>query len=270
MTIVGAVVALARSLGVVVEEPVPLRSTNNTVMWLRPSPVVAKVTLDPDRAASELAIAHVLTAARAPVVPPAPGVGHQVYDVGEGHATFWRYEAQDNVTEPSSEAIADALFGLHLALEALGPTMPVRAQGEDIDEVVRALDRPDFAPELQGADPRLLRQVLSDEVVALNETTTRRIIHGSPHRLNILMVGGWPRFIDFETVQEGPIERDLASLEPAVAEHYPGLLDPEILQRCRLVTSATASAWCWGGLDRGADMRGHAEHHLAVVRSMTA
>jgi hypothetical protein len=34
-----------------------------------------------------------------------------------------------------------------------------------------------------------------------------------------------------------------------------------------LVVSAMTSALCWEGIDRGEDMRSHAEHHLAVVRA---
>jgi hypothetical protein len=37
--------------------------------------------------------------------------------------------------------------------------------------------------------------------------------------MNILVVAGCPRFIDFETVQVGPIELDIAHLEPEVASH---------------------------------------------------
>jgi len=266
--VVAAVVDLARELGVVVEEPAPLRSTNNQVIWLRPSAVVAKISAGNGRAAGELAVAGVLANAGAPVVPPAEGIGHQLYRVGDRDVTFWQYESQDIITEPSPEDIARALGALHDALATLGAKAPSRTYEEQISDAIRALDRAAFAPELQSDDRRLLRHTLSDGMVNLARTSdTSRIIHGSPHRFNIVVVAGSPRFIDFETVQRGPLEWDLAHLEPEVAAHYPGMLNLDALALCRTLVSAATSTWCWDGLHRGPDMRKHAQHHLAAVRS---
>jgi hypothetical protein len=267
MDIVASVVDLATALGLVVEEPVPLRSTNNVVIWLRPSAVVAKISSRPGTAADELAIARMLAEAEAPVVAPAPGVGHRLHRVGDHDVTFWPYVSQEAVTEPGPESIARALHALHAALATLGPGTPSRTYAEHISDALAALDRPDFAPELQADDRALLHRTLADGAATLARTAaTGPIIHGSPHRLNIVVVAGSPRFIDFETVQHGPLEWDLAHLDTEVADHYPGVLDPDVLARCRLLVSATTSTWCWDGLDRGPDMRAHAEHHLAAVR----
>ena len=95
-----------------------------------------------------------------------------------------------------------------------------------------------------------------------------RVIHGSPHRMNIVVVAGTPRFIDFETVGLGPVEWDVAHLEPEVARNYPGHLDEETLDHCRMMISASTSTWCWGGLERGPDIREHAERHLGLIRSI--
>jgi Ser/Thr protein kinase RdoA (MazF antagonist) len=268
MDVVAAVVDLARKLGVVVEEPVPLRSTNNHVIWLRPSAVVAKIYAANRRSTDELGVARVLADAGAPVVPPAEGVGRQVYRVGDREVTFWRYESQENISEPSPESLAQALGALHEALMTLGVNGPTRTYEEQITDAIHALDRPEFAPELRGDDRGLLRRALRTGQVTLAKTIdTGRIIHGSPHRMNIVIVAGSPRFIDFETVQRGPLEWDLAHLEPEVAAHYPGRLDFDALALCRILVGATTSTWCWEGLHRGPDMRNHAEHHLAVVRS---
>jgi hypothetical protein len=266
--VVASAVDLARQLGLVVEEPIPLRSTNNVVVWLRPSMVVAKISARPGMAADELAIARALAVAGAPVVPPAAGVGDQSYRVADRDVTFWRYEPQDHAEDADSESIAYALFDLHRALATLRSTVKLPAYDAQIVDAIRALDRPEFAPELQSDDRALLRQALSDGKANLARLPDAdRVIHGSPHRLNILVVDGTPRFIDFETVQHGPLEWDLAHLEKAVASHYPDPLEPEALATCQLVISATTSTWCWEGLLRGPDMRCHAEYHLAVVRS---
>ena len=77
-------------------------------------------------------------------------------------------------------------------------------------------------------------------------------------------------FIDFETVELGPFEWDLAHLDEEVTGLYPADLDEDLLQTCRISISAATSTWCWEGIDRGADMRSHAEQHLETVRRALA
>ncbi len=131
---------------------------------------------------------------------------------------------------------------------------------------IRALDRQTYGPLLGVSDRRLLRQALESALDKMRNAT-RAVIHGSPHRMNILSMRGAPVFIDLETIQLGPIEWDLAHLEPAVADQYPGPYDEDLLATCRTAVSAATATWCWGALERGPDMRTHAEHHLAVVRA---
>ena len=265
---VASVVDLARGLGLVVEEPLPLRSTNNLVLWLRPSAVVAKISAGGGRAADELAIARRLVDEGAPVVPPADGIGNRLHRVGDRDVTFWRYASQDDVTEPGPQSMAESLWALHEALAAIGPLGRLPPQTEQITDAIRALDRTDFAPELNSDERALLRHSLAHGAATLADAARPdRILHGSPHRLNMVIVDGSVRFVDFETVQRGPLEWDLAHLGPEVARRYPGALDVDALTICRLLVSATTSTWCWDSLTRGPDMRDHAEHHLAAVRS---
>ncbi|MDE3202844.1 MAG: hypothetical protein KGQ66_01330 [Acidobacteriota bacterium] len=81
------------------------------------------------------------------------------------------------------------------------------------------------------------------------------------------MVSGSLLFIDFETACTGPREWDLCHTDSAVAETYQGSFSEAALDQARLVVSAMTSALCWEGIDRGPDMRFHAEHHLAQVRT---
>ena len=265
---VSSVVDLARDLGLVVEEPVTLRSTNNLVLWLRPSPVVAKISSDETGSAAELAVARMLADGGAPIVHLAQDIERRVHRAGGHSVTFWRYEPQNGISEPKPDAVAHALADLHSALGLIDPRPLSRTFDEQITAAGRALDRPGFAPEMASDDRRLLGRALDNAVAGLRKTADMsRIIHGSPHRLNIVVVGGSPAFIDFETVARGPVEWDLAHLEPAVAGHYPGKLDPHVLATCRVAVSAVTSTWCWDGVHRAQDMKSHAEYHLACVRS---
>ncbi len=261
------IVALARRLGVTVNEPVLLRSTNNVVVWLAPSMVVAKASTRPDMAAYELTIAKALALAGAPVVPPAAGIGDRLYRVADKDVTFWKYQPQDEGPEVDPQLIALALFDLHTVLDTLRSTVSIPSYEIQMIDAMHALANQDYAPDLAPEDRAVLHEALCSGREQLSKlASTDCVVHGSPHRMNILVVEGHPHFIDFETVQVGPIEWDIAHLDPEVAAGYPGPLDPDALALSRLTVSATTSTWCWGGLDRGPDMRHHAERHLASVR----
>jgi hypothetical protein len=268
--LVHAVTALARELGVTVQAPVPLRSTNNLVLWLAPSDVVAKIARTSTRLGDELTNAQALAALGAPVVPPAPELGRKLYQVGDHDVTFWTYVAQEGFVAPSSQSVASALAALHASMVGLGalPELGLPQCEKPIDETISSLHRPAFASALRNPDRELLLDALSHGRRVLNERHRRwQPIHGSPHRLNILVANGEPRFIDFETVAWGPVEWDLAHLEPEVAAHYPTPFDEQLLGSLRIVVSCMTSAQCWNALDRGPDMREHALHHLSVVRA---
>ncbi len=95
------------------------------------------------------------------------------------------------------------------------------------------------------------------------------VIHGSPHPYNVLLVGGEPVFIDFETTCTGPVEWDLAHLDEAAEPHFRDLIQPEVLWLCRSMASVKTATLCSADIDRG-DMRQHAECHLAYVREHIA
>lgn len=259
---------LARRFGITVEEPTFLRSTNNVVLWLAPSRVVAKIgTGDDDRLASELQVGHELARWGAPVVGPAseaPAVVHRVRGLA---VTLWTYEPQAPDDQLDAQSLSRALHRLHEALERYAERSgaPLPRCGDELARLRHLLRDPGFASALPAADKGLLGTTLDDLSPRLEHGPVR-VLHGSPHELNILLVDGNPRFIDFETVCVGPIEWDLAHLGPEVANHYPDAVQDDLLRVCRVLVSAKTAGWCWGSLDRGADMRWHAEHHLEAVR----
>src|SRR5262247_2566735 len=75
-----AAVSVVESLGVVAERPVILADSNNTIVWLAPAPIVAKVGTSHFRDAElesvtrELAVAAHLSRLGAPVIAPAGGL----------------------------------------------------------------------------------------------------------------------------------------------------------------------------------------------------
>ncbi len=130
-----------------------------------------------------------------------------------------------------------------------------------------------FAPTLSSDDRTLLVQVLGRSHEVAEMSARQRALHGSPHGFNVLMVGGEPMFIDFETVCYGPIEWDLCHLDPSVTRQYPPGCNLEALGLARLVVSAMTSALCWEGVHRGEDMRlpcrappGGRARHVGLIR----
>jgi Ser/Thr protein kinase RdoA (MazF antagonist) len=265
---VEAVVAIAAEHGIRATTPVVLRDTNNVVVWLRPHPVVAKVGTNKRRLENELRIAEHLVAMGAPVVGPTDLLPRAVL-IDEGHdATFWVFHPQQPGTEPGAEDVANALRSLHLALarlpepvaaglppfEAALDSLPVLLNDAAALNVLSAEDRA-----LLARAHDMLRSELEQR------SLTRERIHGSPHRLNVLVVDRRTRFIDFETTCLGPIEWDLAHLEPAVAAAHREPFDPETLRICRRLASVATATWCLNEHERG-DLRSHGEYHLALVR----
>src|SRR5262245_31387367 len=80
---IDAVASFARGLGVDVREAVPLRSTNNVVIHLRPSPVVAKIGVGrQSQLRLDLDVAVELAALGGPVIATAPGIPAIVHSCG--------------------------------------------------------------------------------------------------------------------------------------------------------------------------------------------
>lgn len=268
MDAVRSALDVAAGLGLEVIDPQLLRSTNNTVIWLRPISVVAKVALEEKSLLEwEVAVASALRHMGAPVVAPLELAGSVVHHSGRWTVTFWPYHAQTGVT-PDPVALGRTLEQLHDSLDESarreGWSLPRWDRG--LQDVIVRLGDERFAPALNPDDRTLLIQVL-DQSHEIGEMSARqRTLHGSPHSFNVLMVDGKPMLIDFETVCFGPVEWDLCHLDPSVARQYPPGCNVEALAVARLVVSAMTSALCWEGIDRGEDMRTHAEHHLSVVR----
>jgi len=260
-----AVANLVRGQGLEVGEPVSLRSTNNVVAWMFPSPVVAKITRNLDASVRELQLATFLASVGAPVVPPIEIGITQPIKVARQWATFWHHV--DDERTATAGQVAASLYRLHHGLAAVPGRTAFPPCWVRLESAVELLDDPELPGELASDDRSLLRRALLEGIAALAPLSDHfHVLHGSPHRFNILVVNGEAVFIDFETVELGPVEWDLAHLDEEVATLYPTDLDGDLLRRCRISISAATSTWCWKGIDRGADMRSHAEQHMEIVR----
>lgn len=262
---------VARELGLAIDEPVPLRSTNNIVAWLRPAAVVAKVSIESQsRLLTELRVAQELVALDAPVVAPAAGVPAVVHRRDGFEITFWRYHAQPSGIEIPADRVSFVLSKLHAALNQLSPALKstLPSYREELNFVRELLADQSALPALKPEDRDLLIATFDRLQARLDERAPADrcvVLHGSPHSHNVLFVGEEPAFIDFETTCFGPVEWDLAHLDPEAEPFFADSMDAELLWLCRGMVSVKTATLCAAEIDRG-DMREHAEYHLAYVR----
>jgi Ser/Thr protein kinase RdoA (MazF antagonist) len=263
-----AAATIAARFGVVVSSPVTLANSNNAVVWLAPSPVVAKVgTGHHRRLGLELAVARHLVGQGAPVVAPSPELPREVHHVAGFDLTFWEYRSHDR-TEVEPGRLGLALFALHEALATFSDPLP--RFDDELDQVNRILTGGRCSPALRDADRALLLAALDRFRAELASCEwDPRALHGSAHDLNVLVVDGAPLFIDFETACRGPVEWDLAHVGPVAATVYPTGFNPHVRNLCRALTSVKTAAWCWAKVEHP-DLRWHAKHHLDVVRGLMA
>jgi aminoglycoside/choline kinase family phosphotransferase len=215
-----------------------------------------------------------LCALGGPVVSPAPELPDIVHRRGGLEMTFWRYHAQPSAAEPPPDRLAQALRRLHAALGQLPASVRARLPSytEELSLARSLLADQAALPETSSADRSLLAntfdrlQARLDEMVSADRVVA---IHGSPHPYNVLLVGGEPVFIDFETTCMGPVEWDLAHLDVQAEPFFRDLAQPELLWLCRSMASVNTATLCSAEIERG-DMREHAEWHLARVREHIA
>jgi hypothetical protein len=92
-----AAATIAARFGVAAISSVTLANSNNAVVWLAPSPVVAKVgTGHHRRLGLELIVAQHLLGHGAPVVAPSPELPQEVHHLGRFDLTFWEYRPHDH------------------------------------------------------------------------------------------------------------------------------------------------------------------------------
>jgi hypothetical protein len=249
--------------------PRVLQDSNNTVVWLRPHPVVAKVATGKQTRASvirERDVCEYLVSVGAPVRSPwrhAP-----IYHHGpSGHVvSLWEY-LPDSSSAIGAASLAASLKDVHRALAGYPSSLP--SFREALVAASEVLNDEQRLHALSDADRSMLRAGFD---ALLNQLDGARLvdrpIHGEPHLGNVISTPQGPRWIDFEAVATGPLEWDLAFMHDDAVALFDGV-DSDLLETLRPLNSARVAIWCWARAELPG-MRSHAEHHLEVVRNATA
>jgi hypothetical protein len=262
---VAAGVATATALRLRVDDAIVLHDSNKLTVRLLPSDVVARVApRDEQVARFEIDLALRLGDAGCPVAAPDPRVEARVHERDGFVITLWTYYEPAS-PDVSPAGYADALRQLHHGMRSLEVASPHFT--DRVEEAQRLLARLDRTPTL--ADPD--RQLLADTLRTLRRRVVERgatdqLLHGEPHRGNLLTTEDGPRFIDLETCCRGPVEFDLAHAPEDVDAHYPGI-DRQLLRDCRTLVLAMITTWRWDRGDRFPDGRRLATEWLGQLRA---
>ena len=114
----------------------------------------------------------------------------------------------------------------------------------------RLVDEPSNNPQIADADRQLLATTLSTMRRAITDrNAAEQMLHGEPHRGNLLRTAGGLLFVDLETCCRGPVEFDIAhapgdaSGPPLeVGAHYAGT-DLSLVRDCWILMLAMVTAW---------------------------
>jgi phosphotransferase family enzyme len=204
-TAVAAAVAVAGALGVRCDQPVVLRDAWHVLVYLRPSPIVARVSSaipypegpSPDDVVRELEVARHAARAGAPVIPPADDVDAGPHRCAGHIVTLWRYIEPRGEVDPSSAGRGLRLT--HDALADFGGELPAAGHPGDVDAMLASVQ--------DSPDVEFLRQV-----AARNAVVDGQALHGDAHLENCIASVEGPLWHDFETSCRGPREYDLAAL----------------------------------------------------------
>ncbi len=252
--------------------PVLLKDSNNTVIHLAPSPVVAKVATSTLRKQNvsnlehELNVAVHLAGLGAPIVPPSKELPPAVYRNGDLEVTFWQYcpgEVREEIDRP--ELIA-ALKEFHTAFASYQGEL--KSFTEKYEECYLLLDTDRFSPELSAADRQFLSRVYEHLCVKLQTFDYECVpAHEEIHSGNVLWTDTKPLLIDFESCCLAPREIDFLSFSETNLSALPHL-DKRLMEILGVFKSFCVAVWCWTQPDRAPEVREAAEYHLSRLYAL--
>lgn len=248
---IDAAVALARTHGVNVTEPVVLNDLFSLMIHLQPAPVVARVATWVSKLRSpvvewhrrEVAVTTYLAQQGAPVVAPSPELPPGPHTYQGFTISFWTHLLADPGRTPTATDCSAMLVDLHAALRSYpGDLPPLGSTVIDLPAVIQAAGQ--AGQILSNLETGYLYAAAERLAPFLTEPGREvQPIHGDAHPGNLIATRDGLVWIDFEDVCRGPVEWDLATMmDPAAvaAHHRP---DPDTLARCTDLR-ALQVAWC--------------------------
>jgi Phosphotransferase enzyme family len=251
---VRAAVSVAGGLGITGTAPAVLAAGANVIVWLSPSPVVAKVAASTTAVRAdagawlqrELDVVGFLTAAGAPVLAPSPEVPAVVHHGAGQVMSFWRYQPPAGDELPGEATVGSMLRELHAVLRRYPGGLPALAPLRDIPAF---LSRPQTR--LGAADAAALAGAFTRLTGELDAASyAGQPLHGDAGAGNIMATDrGWI-WHDFEDTCSGPVAWDLAPVAASqrldaarVLAAYGDTVDARQLAVCRQLRLLHLTVW---------------------------
>ena len=274
-----AALSIASGLGLPATGATVLHNSNKLALRLTPCDTFARVAEGGDMrwAAFEVELAQRLAATGAPVASLEPRAPSEIHVRGGFVVTLWTYYEIDGEPRASGGLLggelasdlvageyADALVEMHAAMLRVEMATPVWT--DRVADALALVGSPDRTPELPDGDRRFLAGTLRALRRRIaDHGAPEQILHGEPHRGNVLRTKQGLLFVDLETCCRGPVEFDLAYVPDDVAALYPGA-SAALLRECRALMLAMVAAWRWDHDDQFPDGAAYRAPLLAELR----
>jgi hypothetical protein len=260
-----SVTSLTGALDLQVNEAVVIHNSNKLALHLMPCDIFARIGLvGQEVAALEVRVAQRLAAVGGPVAELDPRIEPRVYEVDGFAVTFWTYYKAVAPGRGSPADYAEALHRLHAGMRSVEVEAPHFMERTAAAE--RLVTNRAETPALAEGDRHLLLSTLHS---ARQEIRRRgdgeQLLHGEPHRGNLLQTQGGLLFIDLETCCRGPIEFDVAHVPDEVSAIYSDV-DHVLLMECRRLVLAMVAAWRWDVRDDFPNGHQHGRDILGLLR----
>ena len=264
---VAAARTTAGALGLSVDDAQVLNDSNRLVVRLLPCDVVARVAPVTHFANAQLELDLVarLASTDAPVAPLDGRVEARLHVRDGFEISLWTPIEQ--TTEPLQPvAYAEGLARLHRGLRRIdgvnSPHVTARVESTERDVADRAV-----TPDLSDDDRALLADTLrTARRFIVGRHAPGQLLHGEPHRGNVLTTTDGPLFIDFENATRGPVEYDLGWVPDAVSSRYPDA-DHDLVGECRRLVHAIIAMHRWSHADQHPSGRVSGVAFLDVLRA---
>lgn len=268
-------VAVGRSVGLRVDDPVVLSDNLNLIVELRPAPVVARVAVrtglvrTADALGDSLHLAAFLAEEGLPVAPPVDEVdpGPHLGPLTGRPMTLWRRLVAPSPAVPADPSEAGrSLRAIHNA--SVRYTGPLRHLGP-LEEISRLADM------IEPRRPRDAARIRRLEAAIVLPDAPVQAVHGDAHLGNVHVGTAGQVWIDWEESWRGPIAWDLAALdhrrrvfdelhvEIGAAFGAYGEVDGDAIAAWAPAVALWALAWgTFGAIELGEDISDNAKRRL--------
>ena len=252
----------ASALDLAVDDAIVLHDSNKLAVRLLPCDVLARVAPTAHQVA-QFEVGR-LAATDSPVAALEPRIEPRVYERDGFVVTLWTYYKPVTSREVSPADYANALERLHAGMRKLDVRTPHFT--DRVEAAQQLVGSSNLTPELADADRELLTNTLRSRRQAIGDRgAPEQLLHGEPHRGNVLSTKTGLLFIDLETCCRGPVEFDLAHVPEDVSERYADA-DEELLSECRVLVLAMVAAWRWDTGDQFPNRQRAARELLSALR----